>query len=393
MITWLHDMSADFLDAHGLYGFVRIFGWTSFRAVAAVIIAFLLVIFMGKRVIRWLVKQKVGDSPEFYHADLNRLMAQKKNTPTMGGVLIASSIFITCLLLADLSNQFVLLGMIVLIWLSILGGVDDWLKLTSVRRGIGAREGLYAWEKLLFQLGIGLLAGIFLYRYGTENPGMMHSFTSLPFVRAWKPGTDIPESLLILPGMVFVGLAMVYIAAGSNAVNITDGMDGLASGIAAFCSFAMMLLCGIAGDRETALKYLMPYIPYASELAVVAGAMAGACLGFLWYNCSPAQVFMGDTGSLPLGGLLAFLAVAIRQEFLLLVMGGIFFIEIMSVVLQVGYFKLTGGQKSGGRRIFRCAPIHHHFHLGGWTEQQVVVRFWVITMILTTIALTTIRLR
>ena len=186
---------------------------------------------------------------------------------------------------------------------------------------------------------------------------------------------------------------MIFIAGGSNAVNITDGMDGLASGIAMFCCFAMMVLCGIAGDKVVAQQLLLPHIPTAGEMAVLAGAMAGASLGFLWFNCAPAQVFMGDTGSLPLGGLLAFMAVAIRQEFLLLIMGGIFVFEVFSVVLQVGYFKVTGGQKNGGRRIFRCAPVHHHFHLGGWTEQQVVVRFWLITLILTTIALATIRLR
>ncbi len=393
MIKWLHDIFADFFARHDLTVLISIFNRTSFRAIAAVIVSFLLVILFGKRVIRWLIMQKVGDSPEFYHADLNRLMAQKANTPTMGGILVSGSIFVTTLLLADLGNLFVILGLAVLVWLSVLGGIDDWLKLTSARRGIGAREGLYAWEKLLFQLGIGALAGLFLYRYGSENPQMMHSLTSLPFVRAYDPHTGEPANLIPLGAWVFTGLAMLFIAGGSNAVNITDGMDGLASGIAVFCSFAMMVLCSIAGDSKFAPDLLMPYIPYTSELAVLAGAMAGASLGFLWYNCSPAQVFMGDTGSLPIGGLLAFIAVAIRQEFLLVIMGGIFVFEMASVVLQVGYFKATGGQKNGGRRIFRCAPVHHHFHLGGWTEQQVVVRFWLITIILTALALATIRLR
>lgn len=393
MLKWFHDISAEFFDSHGVYFLVSIFQFTSFRAVLAVIVSFFLVILFGRRVIRWLVIQKVGDSPEFYHADLNKLMAQKASTPTMGGVLISGSILISCILLADLSNQFILLGLIVLVWLSVLGGVDDWLKLTSARRGFGAREGLYAWEKLLFQLGLGLLVGIFLYRYGSENPNMMHSIPSLPFMRSWDPHTGEPVEMVLLGGWAFTGIAMFFIAGGSNAVNITDGMDGLASGIAVFCSFAMMVLCGIAGDRDVSEQLLMPYIPYTSELSVVAGAMAGASLGFLWYNCSPAQVFMGDTGSLPLGGLLAFIAVSIRQEFLLALMGGIFVLEMFSVILQVGYFKATGGPKNGGKRIFRCAPIHHHFHLGGWTEQQVVVRFWLITLILTALAMATIRLR
>jgi len=149
-----------------------------------------------------------------------------------------------------------------------------------------------------------------------------------------------------------------------------------------------MILCGVAGSQRIATQLLMPYIPYSNELAVMAGAMAGACLGFLWYNCSPAQVSMGDTGSLALGALMAYIAVVIRQEFLLLLIGGIFYLEILSVILQVGYFKLTRG-----KRIFRCAPIHHHFHLGGWTEQQIVVRFWLLTAILAALALATIRLR
>lgn len=393
MIKFLHDILADWLDAHELYGLIRVFSWTSFRAVSAVLMSFLFVVIFGKPVIRWLVKQKVGDAPEFYHADLNRLMAQKANTPTMGGVLISSAILTSCLLLADLGNMFIILGLVVLAWLSVLGGIDDWLKLTSARRGQGAREGLFAWEKLLFQIGIGVLAGAFLYRYGSLNPEMMQNMPTLPFVRTFQPGTDIPEHVTLLPGWLFTMLAVIMIAGGSNAVNITDGMDGLAAGIATICSFAFMVLCGIAGDPNIARTLLMPSIPYAGELTVLAGAMAGASLGFLWYNCSPAQVFMGDTGSLPLGGLLAFIAVAIRQEFLLILIGGIFVAEIASVVMQVGYFKMTGGRKGGGKRIFRCAPLHHHFHLGGWTEQQVVVRFWLISAALTAIALATIRLR
>jgi len=388
MIKILHDWSMTWLDEHNLYGYVRIFEWVSFRAIIAVALSFLLVVFFGRRVIDWLIRQKVGDSPEFYHADVNRLMAQKANTPTMGGLMIVGAVLFSTLLLADLRNFYVNLGLIVLLWLSILGGMDDWLKLTSARRAKGSREGLYAWEKLLFQLGIGVLAGLFIYRHGMDNATMSHSFPSLPLIRAFDPVTKTPEELWILPAWGFTFIAVLAIAGASNAVNLTDGMDGLAGGIASICAFALMILCFISGTDQFAKQLLMPWIPYSSELAVLAGAMAGASLGFLWYNCAPAQVFMGDTGSLPLGGVMAYIAVVIRHEFLFMLIGGIFVLEALSVILQVGYFKATKG-----KRIFRCAPIHYHFHLGGWTEQQVVVRFWLITAVLAAIALATIKLR
>ncbi|MCH7602063.1 MAG: phospho-N-acetylmuramoyl-pentapeptide-transferase, partial [Planctomycetes bacterium] len=170
--------------------------------------------------------------------------------------------------------------------------------------------------------------------------------------------------------------------------NLNGGMDGLAGGNMIVASMAMMALCFIAGDVQTAGYLLFPHVPGTGELMIVTGAMAGACLGFLWYNCAPAQVFMGDTGSLPLGGLLAFIAMAIRQEILLLVIGGVFFLEMFSVIVQVGYFKWTGG-----KRLLRCSPIHHHYHLGGWSEQQVVTRFWVLSVVCAMIALVSVKLR
>jgi phospho-N-acetylmuramoyl-pentapeptide-transferase len=180
----------------------------------------------------------------------------------------------------------------------------------------------------------------------------------------------------------------MVIAGSSNAVNLTDGMDGLAGGIMGIVGFAFLVLALIAGDEYYAKRLLVPYIPNSQELAIVAGAMAGSCLAFLWFNCHPAQVFMGDTGSLPLGGLIGFIAVVIRQEFLLIIIGGVFVVEASSVLMQVGYFKL-----SKGKRIFKCAPIHHHFHLLGWTEQQVVVRFWLVSALLAAVALATIKIR
>jgi phospho-N-acetylmuramoyl-pentapeptide-transferase len=376
------------LDEIGLIRLVRVLYELEFRAFFAVVFSFALVLIFGRRTIAFLKRQKIGDAPEFYNADVNRLMESKAATPTMGGVLIVGSILATILLFADLTERYVHMALIVLIWLAVVGGFDDWLKLTSARRHPGSREGLYAWEKLLFQLGIGAMAGYFLFRHGDASP-VGHVLT-LPFQRTYVPGSGfvLESGIIVLGAFAFVALATLLIAGTSNAVNLTDGMDGLAAGCMIVGAFAMMALCYIAGKPEAAQTLMFPYLTGAKELMVVTGAMAGACLGFMWFNCAPAQVFMGDTGSLSLGGLLAYVAVAIRQEALLIIIGGVFFMEMASVMLQVGYFKWTKG-----RRIFRCSPIHHHFHLGGWSEQQVVTRFWVLAAVFAMIALVSIKLR
>jgi phospho-N-acetylmuramoyl-pentapeptide-transferase len=375
------------LEEIGLFRLVQVLYQLEFRAFFAVVLSFVIVLFFGRRTIRWLVRQKIGDAPEFYRADLNELMAAKAATPTMGGLLICASMFVTIVLLADLTQLHVWLALVVLVWLGALGGVDDWLKLTSARRATGRREGLRAWEKLLFQLGLAFLVGLFLHRHGaTFETG--HVLT-LPFQRTYVPGTFEPEpGVIILGALPFVVIAVLLVAGTSNAVNLTDGMDGLAPGTVLIASFAMMVLCFVAGSDEVARTLMFPWVKGAGELTVVTGAMAGACLGFLWFNCAPAEVFMGDTGSLPLGGLLAYVAVAIRQEVLLLLIGAIFYAEMASVILQVGFFKWTKG-----RRLFRCAPIHHHFQLGGWSEQQVVTRFWVLAVACAFAALVSLKLR
>lgn len=382
----------NWLTDRGLYWVVTLLHQLEFRAFAAVVLSFVVVLIFGRRVVRWLIRQKVGDRPEFYREDLNELMAGKAATPTMGGVLICGSILLTMVLLADLTNRYVQIGLFVLLWLAILGGVDDWLKLTAARRSPGAREGLYVWEKLLFQIGIGALAGLFLYMHGDPSPAGQHitHVLTLPGQRTYVPGSGgaLESNLIFLALPVFVLISTLLVAGTSNAVNLTDGMDGLATGTLIVAAFALMFLCYIAGDIAIAHSLLMPYIQNADEMMVITGAAAGACLGFLWFNCHPAQVFMGDTGSLPLGGMLAYIAVAIRQEALFIIIGGVFFMELASVVMQVGYFRLTGG-----RRIFRCAPIHYHFQLGGWSEQQVVTRFWVLAVVFAMIAIVLIKVR
>jgi len=394
MIYNLINLLKPWLVEHDLFGFFRVFTFISFRAVLSIILSFLVVTLMGRRTIRSLLRLKIGDHPEFYHKDLNQIMRQKANTPTMGGVLVSAAILLVTLLFADLTSFYIQMALLCLVWLSILGGFDDWLKLTTSRRKPSSREGLKFWEKLVFQFALAVLLGMFIRHHGQTNDLSKMAFSlTLPFSKTWifdsATNMYLPSPNLIELGLLsFVALTVLVITGSSNAVNLTDGMDGLASGIMGIVGFAFMILTLIVGEESDAKRLLLPYIPLSSELAVVAGAIVGSCLGFLWFNCSPAQVFMGDTGSLPLGGLIGYIAVVTRQEFLLLIIGGVFVVEAMSVLLQVGYFRL-----SGGRRIFKCAPIHHHFHLVGWTEQQVVVRFWLLTAICAAVALATIKLR
>ena len=382
LFRWAHP----WLESRMPYKILQVLDQIEFRAFGAAVLSFLLVMLLGRRTIRWLLGQKIQDNPEFHNEDLNRLMADRRAVPTMGGILICGTMTFSILMLASLREPYVHMALVVLVFLALLGGADDWLKLTTARRVPGSRSGLYAWEKLLFQLGLAFIVGWFLVRNGDPESSRI---LTLPFQRTYYPGTLVVEpGVIILPGIVLILLAIGVSAGTSNAVNITDGMDGLAPGTLLVASLGMMALCYVAGSTEAARTLNFPRVEGADELMVVMGAMAGACLGFLWFNCHPAQVFMGDTGALSLGGLLGYVAVAIRQELLLFVIGGVFFIELASVVIQVGHFKATKG-----RRVFRMAPIHHHFHLGGWSEQQVVIRAWVIAVALVMVALVSLKLR
>jgi phospho-N-acetylmuramoyl-pentapeptide-transferase len=387
MIPILLDLLRDWLLSTELWRFAQVFQWPSFRALASIVMCFFFVVLLGKRTILWLMKQKIGDNPEFYNADLNQLTKQKSNTPTMGGILIVGAIATATLVLADMRNFYVQMSVICMVLYAGLGAFDDWLKLTSARRTVRSREGLRSWEKLVFQVGWALLLGFFIHFYGANNE--QTHILNLPGQRTFLPGTlQLAEGVIVLGPWAFGLLAVIVISGSSNAVNLTDGMDGLASGIMTIVSFVFIVLALVTGISRWATFLLIPHIPGSEELAIVAGAMVGSCLGFLWWNCHPAQVFMGDTGSLSLGALIGYLAVVLRQELLLLIVGGVLVVEALSVMLQVGYFKI-----SGGSRIFRCAPIHHHFHLGGWNEQQVVVRFWLISALLAALGLATLKLR
>ncbi|MBA4028933.1 MAG: phospho-N-acetylmuramoyl-pentapeptide-transferase [Planctomyces sp.] len=396
MLYALYETLKPWLIEHGLDSALQVFEQGSFRAFAAGLIAFAAVVIAGRPVIRWLRAKKIGDSGQTDAGALQATARSKKDTPTMGGLLIVGAVGLACATLGDIvSNFYLQLGLIVTLWLAAIGGVDDWLKLTAAaraRRGLpgGGRQGLYAWEKLVFQLGLGLLVGVFAYRHGlaAEGPSLAH-VVNLPFQKTFERVSGPPAAALwYMPMWLYVSICTVGIAGMSNAANISDGMDGLAAGVAAVAAVALGVLAAIAGDAETAQFLLLPHVTGSTELAVLAGALAGACLGFLWYNCSPASVFMGDTGALAIGGLLAYVGIIVRHEALLVLICLVFVAELGSVALQVGYFKLTGG-----KRIFKVAPYHHHLHMIGWTEQQVVARFWIITALLAMLALASIKLR
>jgi phospho-N-acetylmuramoyl-pentapeptide-transferase len=273
------------------------------------------------------------------------------------------------------------MGLICVVWLGAVGAADDWLKLTIGRR-TGSRQGLSSIEKILFQLGLGLVLSVFTYRHGY----LLEPATKLyfPFFKNWSVQLSL---------WTFAIVGTLVMTGSSNAVNLTDGMDGLASGCMAIASFAFLVLSLIVGNRYLAGFLLIPHIEAAGQMAVLCGALVGACLGFLWFNCSPARVFMGDTGSLAMGGLIGYIAIVIRHELVLLFVGGIFVAEAVSVIMQVSYFKYSRRKYGQGRRIFLKSPLHHHFQLKGWSDNQVVVRFWLIGFLLAAMALATIKLR
>ncbi|MCB9850399.1 MAG: phospho-N-acetylmuramoyl-pentapeptide-transferase [Phycisphaerales bacterium] len=363
---------------------------TLFRGVCAAIFCLLAVLLAGKPVIRTLIRLKVGDRPNFDHAELNKLTQDKSNVPTMGGVLIIAVATIGIVLFADVMSFYVQMGVFCLLWLGGLGVVDDYLKLTAGRRS-GSRDGLRSYEKLLFQFGLGVLLGFFIYRHGHANHAVLAAANNMGHetVEAYRVLT-VPfyKHGFFLTAPIFMVATVLVTTFSSNAVNLTDGMDGLAAGCVAAAALVLLLVCDMVGDQDAARRLLIPHIPRAGELSVICGAILGASAGFLWYNCYPAQVFMGDTGSLPLGGVLGYVAIVTRQELLLLIVGGVFVVEAVSVMIQVGYFKATGG-----KRVFRCAPIHHHFHLGGWTETQTVVRFWLVAAMCAGAGLASLKLR
>lgn len=375
MIFYLIKSNLVWLEDHGM-GFLRVFTFVTFQSIVAIMLSFAIVFLMAPRTIRWLVHQKIGDKPDEYQPEM------KKGTPTMGGILIVPAIAITTLLLADIRNFYVQMALFCVIWLGVVGAVDDWLKLTRDRRGESGRQGLTTLEKLLLQIGLAVILAYFTYHHGQNIAERNRLY--FPFAKDYS---------VHLPAWAFVLLGVGVLVGFSNAVNLSDGMDGLASGCMSITSFTFIFIAIIVGVKDISEFLFYPYIQAADQMAVISGAMTGACLGFLWFNTYPALVFMGDTGSLALGGLIGYIALVIRQELLLVIVGGVFVAEAFSVMIQVGYFKYSRRKYGEGRRIFLMAPIHHHFQKQGNPEPRIVVRFWLITAVLAAMALATVKLR
>ncbi len=368
----------------------NVFTYQTLRAVLAAATALLIGLVAGPTVIRRLTEMKIGQS---VRTDGPQTHLEKSGTPTMGGALILLSIAITTLLWADLSNRFIWVVLLVMLGFGWIGWVDDYRKV--VRRD---SKGTPAREKFLWQTVVGVSAAVYL-ALAIAAPSNSHMW---PLLLEWLDRgfvTALPSRAdLILPffknvayplGVLgFATLSYFVIVGASNAVNLTDGLDGLAIMPTVIVGSALGVFAYVVGRADWARYLLFPHIPGAGELVVVCGAIAGAGLAFLWFNAYPAEVFMGDVGALSLGAGLGTIAVITRQEIVLFIMGGVFVAETVSVMMQVLYFRWTGG-----RRIFRMAPLHHHFELKGWKENQVVVRFWIITMILVLIGLSTLKIR
>ena len=388
LAQWLQTLSPEL-------GYFRVFQYITFRAVMAALTALLMGLIAGPWVIRKLAELKMGQPIRGYGVEAH---LSKSGTPTMGGVLILICIAVSTLLWFDLSNRFVWIVLLVTLGFGAIGWADDWRKV--VRKD---PEGMPSREKYLWQSLIGLLAALYLVFSISE----VSNLRVLELFYQWvRSGFDVdlpPKADLLLPffkevsyplGVFgFVLLTYLVIVGASNAVNLTDGLDGLAIMPVVMVGSALGVFAYVTGSSVYSKYLLFPYIPGSGELMIFCAAMAGAGLAFLWFNTHPAQVFMGDVGALALGAALGTIAVIVRQEIVLAIMGGIFVAEALSVMAQVSYFKYTKRKYGEGRRILKMAPLHHHFEKSGWKETQVVVRFWIITMLLCLIGLSTLKLR
>ena len=389
LAAWLQSLDPDAL------GFLRVFQYLTFRAVMSAMTALLLGLAFGPWVIRRLTELKIGQPVRAYGVESHLV---KTGTPTMGGVLILLSIAISTVLWFDWSNRFVWIVMLVTFGFGAIGWVDDWRKVVHKNP-----EGMASREKYLWQSLIGLVAAIYLAFSVSETSNLRVIELFFRWIGSGFSNSLPPKADLIVPffktvsyplGVFgFIFLTYFVIVGASNAVNLTDGLDGLAIMPVVLVGSALGLFAYVTGNAVFSKYLLLPYIPGAGELLIFCAAMAGAGLAFLWFNAYPAQVFMGDVGALALGGALGTIAVIVRQEIVLGIMGGIFVVEALSVMAQVSYFKYTKKKYGQGRRILLMAPLHHHFEKKGWEETQVVVRFWIITMLLCLVGLSSLKLR
>ncbi len=366
MLTWLTEFE-------NLYGPMRLFGYVTFRAGGALFTSMLLTLLFGPMTVRLLKKFSAvaptrleGLIPEEF------IDREKDKTPSMGGILIVLSIIISSILWADLNSPLVVIFMVLLASLSLLGFYDDYCKIAH-----NNKDGISSKLKLLLQIIISVTAVYFLHNVYSD--GYLQQII-IPFFKA-------PLELGAYSMVIAFALGVLTVIGSSNAVNLTDGKDGLAIGCVIFCTLTYAIIAYFCGHSVFAEHLNIPFIPDASEVVVIAAALVGSGIGFLWHNCYPASMFMGDTGSLALGGVVGLIAVLVRQEFVLILVGGVFVMEAASVIIQVASFKLTG------KRVFLCAPIHHHFERKGWTETQIIVRFWILAGVFALLGLATLKLR
>ena len=361
-------------DFHQEFGPLRLFSFVTFRAAGAAFTAMLIVILFGPLTYKLLKRFRIEAKGRYDDIFEDHLIDKnKEETPSMGGILIIFAITASALLWGDLSNSLLIVFLSILLALGGVGFLDDYQKVKRPdTKGVSARF------KLFYQIVIAGIAVSFIFQIPSTSDYMFQFM--VPFLKD-------PLFTGVTGGVIVAVISILAIVGSSNAVNLTDGRDGLAVGCSIFAALTYAAFAYLCGHKVFAEYLKIPYIQGAGEIGVFAAALAGACIGFLWYNCYPAMMFMGDTGSLALGGTIAMVAVLVRQELTLVIVGGVFVIEALSVILQVSYFKLTG------KRIFLCAPIHHHFERKGWTETQVVVRFWIIAGICALAGLATLKIR
>jgi phospho-N-acetylmuramoyl-pentapeptide-transferase len=408
----------------------KLFDFITFRVLLAVLLSLVITSVYGKRLINFLKKKQIGETVR----DLGLAgEQQKKGTPTMGGFIIILGILIPTLLLADLHKAYVRLMILCTVWLGIIGFIDDYLKIRSKRmaqqKGVtykkGDKDGLAGWFKILGQVGVGLIIGLTLlfnsntkaYREftgnitdipaGADTIQRRHEGRQIIFIRSDKPVTTIPfvknhefNYSRLLPAalreytwMLYLLVVIFIVTAVSNGANITDGIDGLATGTSAIIGICLAIFAYASGNIRLADYLNIMYIPNLGEVSIFIAAMVGACIGFLWYNAYPAQVFMGDTGSLTLGGIIAALAIIVRKELLVPIFCGVFLVEVLSVTLQVSYFKYTKKKYGEGRRIFLMSPLHHHYQKLGYHESKIVTRFWIVTILCVVFSIVTLKIR
>jgi phospho-N-acetylmuramoyl-pentapeptide-transferase len=413
----------DYLDKHFDFPGAGVFQYISFRAALSIITSLFISLIIGKRVIKYLQKKQVGETVR----DLGlQGQIEKQGTPTMGGIIILCAILIPTLLFAKLHNVYIILMLITTVWLGTIGFIDDYIKVFKKNK-----KGLAGRFKILGQIGLGLIVGLTMYCspdvvirekadrqaphvVSTENIFKVENFsnasqvyskepvkstkTTIPFVKnnefdyayllAWLgDGYAKWAFLILIPIIIFI------IAGVSNGANLTDGLDGLATGTSAIIGVTLAILAYVSGSVVFANYLNIMYIPYTGELVIYISAFVGACLAFLWYNSYPAQIFMGDTGSLALGGIIAVFAIIIRKELLIPLLCGVFLIQSLSVIMQVGYFKYTKKRFGEGRRIFKMAPLHHHYQKVGYHEAKIVMRFFIVGIILAVVTVITLKIR